>query len=316
MEKYSVLVSDKLSEEGLQVLKNHDAVVVQFKTGMSNDELKKHIKHAHALVVRSSTQVTKEILKEAQKLKVIGRAGIGTDNIDVAAARSAGIDVMNTPTGNTITTAEHAISLLFALARNIPQAAASMKAGKWEKSRFQGVEVTGKTLGLVGLGNIGKEVAKRAHGLQMNVVAFDPMLTSEAMLKVHAHKVELNELFQSADFISIHAPLNEHTKHLLNSKAFKKMKDGVRLVHAARGGIVDEEALLDALNSGKVAAAALDVFETEPPQVGNALVAHEKVIATPHLGASTEEAQIRVGVQIARQTLDYLIKGKSINLVG
>lgn len=315
MQKYTVVVSDKLSKEGLDVLRSCKELDVKFMPGLSQEDLSKQLSDADALVIRSNTQVTAQILQDAKKLKMVGRAGIGVDNVDMPAAKSRGVVVMNTPFGNTITTAEHAISLLLSLARNIPQAAQSMRTGQWGKSKFQGTEITGKTLGIIGLGNIGKEVAKRAHGLQMNVISFDPVVPTEDALKCHAHKTELNELLEVSDFISIHAPLNVHTRHLINKAAISKMKEGVHIIHAARGGIVDEEALLDGLNSGKIAGAALDVFEEEPPAKNHPLLKHPNVIATPHLGASTSEAQTRVGVQVARQTLDFLLKGKIVNAV-
>lgn len=315
MQKYTVVVSDKLSEEGLGVLRSSAQLDVKFMPGLSPTELSETLIDADALVIRSNTQVTSQILKDAKKLKMVGRAGIGVDNVDMPAAKARGVVVMNTPTGNTITTAEHAISLMLSLARQIPQASADMRSGAWTKSKYQGTEITGKTLGIIGLGNIGKEVAKRAYGLQMNVVAFDPVVTSNEALKCHAHKVDLDELFEMSDFITIHAPLNIHTKHLINTDSIAKMKDGVRIIQASRGGIVDESALLAGLTAGKIAGAALDVFETEPPPKDFPLLAHPNVIATPHLGASTSEAQTRVGVQVARQTLDFLLKGKVVNAV-
>ena len=262
--------------------------------------------------MRSSTKVTPEILDAAKKLKVIGRAGIGVDNIDVAAATKKGVVVMNTPFGNSITTAEHAIAMMFSLAREIPQANASTHAGKWEKSKFMGVELTGKTLGVIGCGNIGAIAAARGLGLKMRVIAFDPFLTPERAKELGVEKVELDELYARADFITIHVPKNEHTLHMINAEALAKMKDGIRIINCARGGIIVEDDLKAALESGKVAGAALDVFEKEPAE-DNVLFGLENVICTPHLGASTTEAQVNVAVQVAEQMGDFLVNGAVTN---
>lgn len=305
MIKKKVLVSDSLSEHGLQILRQA-GLEVDVITGMKPEELKACIAQYHGIVIRSATKVTSEIIDAADNLKVIGRAGSGLDNVDRAAATKKGIVVMNTPGGNTITTAEHTIAMLFSMARMIPQATGSMKEGKWEKKRFMGVELYNKTLGVVGIGNIGREVAKRAQCMGMNVLAFDPFLVAEAATAMNVEKVSVEDLFRRADFITIHTPMTAETKGLVNKNSIATMKDGVRIINCARGGIINEADLLDALNSGKVGGAALDVFEIEPP-VGNPLIGHERVVTTPHLGASTGEAQENVAVAVAEQVVDYLV---------
>ncbi len=310
---YKVLVSDKLADEGLEVLHRAEGVEVVVNTGLSEDELCEAIADVHGLVIRSGTKVTAKVLEAANELKVIGRAGIGVDNIDVAAATKQGVVVMNTPFGNAVTTAEHALSLLDALCRHIPQANASMKAGKWEKKKFAGREKWNKTLGIVGLGNIGKIVADRAQGLHMKVIAADPVMSKEEAASLDVELVEFAELLKRSDFISIHAPLVESTEYLFDEKAFAAMKPEALLVNAARGGIVDEKALAAALKDGTIAGAALDVFETEPPPSDHPLLTLDNAILTPHLGASTHEAQTRVGVQIAQQIVAYLDSGKVTN---
>ena len=309
MASYKVLVSDKLAEEGLEVLRSAEGFDVQVKTDLSEDELCDIIGQFDGLVIRSGTKVTAKVLEAAKSLKVIGRAGIGVDNVDLAAASKAGVVVMNTPFGNAVTTAEHALSLLDALCRNIPQATASMKAGKWEKKKFQGREKWGKTLGIVGLGNIGKIVADRARGLHMKVIASDPVISKDEADSIDVELVTFDELLERADFVTIHAPLVPSTKHIFDAAAFDKMKKEALLVNAARGGIVDEDALVAALKEGKIAGAALDVFETEPPPADHPIFALENAIATPHLGASTHEAQTRVGVEICEQLVKYLQDG-------
>jgi len=306
-----VLISDKMSPLAEQIFKER-GIEVDFKPGMTPDELKACIGEYDGLAIRSATKATAEIIAAADNLKVIGRAGIGTDNIDKAAATSKGIVVMNTPYGNAITTAEHAITLMMATARQISAANASTHAGKWEKSRFMGVEVMGKTLGLIGAGNIGSVVADRAIGLKMKVAAYDPYLSPERAKDIGVEKVELDEMFARADFISLHTPMTDATRGIVDKDAFAKMKDGVRIVNCARGGLVVEADLLEALESGKVAGAALDVFEVEPAKE-NALFGREDVICTPHLGASTTEAQVNVAVQIAEQISDYLLTGAVTN---
>jgi len=306
-----VLISDKMSPLAEQTFKDR-GIDVDFKPGLSKEELIEIIGEYDGLAIRSSTKVTPNVLKAAKNLKVIGRAGIGVDNVDVQAATANGVVVMNTPFGNSITTAEHAIAMMMALARQIPEANSSTHAGKWEKSRFMGMELTGKTLGLIGCGNIGSVVAERALGLKMKVVAFDPYLAVERAADIGIQKVELDDLFARADVISLHTPLTDQTRGIVGEQAFAKMKDGVRIVNCARGGLVDEAALLEALNGGKVAGAALDVFEVEPAK-DSPVFGHEHVICTPHLGASTSEAQVNVALQVAEQLSDYLLTGGVTN---
>ena len=299
-----VLVSDNVSQKGIDILRNA-GLDVDVKVGLKPDELKRVIGDYDALVIRSATKVTADVLGKAEKLKVVGRAGSGVDNVDIIAASKKGVVVMNTPGGNTITTAEHTISMLLSMARSIPQATASMKEGKWEKKKFMGIEVYNKTLGIIGLGNIGSEVAKRAQGIGMQVIAFDPYLSTDRARALGVRIVKLEELFRSADFITIHSSLTKETSHLINRDTIAIMKEGVRLVNCARGGIVDEEALYDALKTGKIKAAAFDVFEKEPPG-DTPLLSLDNFICTPHLGASTDEAQENVAVAVAEQIVDYL----------
>ncbi|MBN1587466.1 MAG: phosphoglycerate dehydrogenase [Candidatus Omnitrophica bacterium] len=306
-----VLISDALSPKGVEILEKEPGIKVDVLTDLTPEDLCKKIGEYHALVVRSGTKVTREVIEHGKKLQVIGRAGIGLDNVDAEAATASGIIVMNTPGGNTTSTCEHSVSMLCALARNIPQGTASVKQGKWERKKFQGVELYGKTLGVVGLGRIGSEVARRLQAFGMKVVAFDPHLPAERAKAMDIEPVALEDLLKVADFITIHVPLTPETKHLIGEKAFKKMKKGVRIVNCARGGVVDEAALLEALKSEKVAGAALDVFEKEPPE-GNPLLKLDNVIATPHLGASTKEAQLGVAVDIAHQVCDALM-GRGIS---
>ena len=308
-----VLVSDNISLKGVEILKKA-GLEVDVKTGLKPEELKACIGEYHGLVIRSATKVTSEIIDAAINLKVIGRAGSGLDNVDKAAASKKGIVVMNTPGGNTITTAEHSIAMLFSVARLIPQATASMKAGKWEKKKFMGVELLKKTLGIVGLGNIGGQVAKRALDLEMNVIAYDPFLSEDKAKAMGMRKVSLDELFAQSDFITIHSPLTPETRGLINAQTIGKMKKGVRIINCARGGIIDEHDLYEAIKSGKVAAAALDVFEKEPPE-NNPLLTLDNVVCTPHLGASTEEAQENVALAVAEQIADYLLHGVIRNAV-
>jgi D-3-phosphoglycerate dehydrogenase len=310
-----VLISDSMAERCVEIFKNAPGLQVDVNTKLKPEELKKVIKDYHALVVRSATKVTAEIIEAADNLKVIGRAGTGVDNIDMQAATKKGIVVMNTPGGNTITTAEHAVSMLMALARKIPQATASMRKGEWEKKKFEGTEVTSKTLGILGVGNIGSVVADRAQGLKMNVIAYDPYLSQEAANRMGVELVSLDELYKKSDFISIHVPLTNETKNLVNKDAFAKMKRGVKIINCARGGIVNEKDLCDAIKGGIVSSAALDVFEKEPTPPDNPLLQMEEVILTPHLGASTAEAQENVAIAIAEQIVDYLVKGTIRNAV-
>ncbi len=308
-----VLVSDNLSQEGVDILKKGGLDVV-VKTGMTPDELKKEIGKYDGLVIRSATKVTADVVAAAEKLKVIGRAGSGLDNVDKAAASKRGIVVMNTPGGNTVTTAEHTLSMMMSLARNIPQATASLKAGKWEKKKFGGVELFKKTLGVVGMGAIGTQLAKRANGLGMTVLGYDPYLSKEKAEELGVEIASLDTIYKRSDFITIHTPLTDETRGLINVKTIKKMKDGVRIINCARGGIINETDLYEALKSGKVAGAALDVFEKEPPE-GNPLLTLDNFICTPHLGASTAEAQLNVAVAVAEQIRDYLVYGIARNAV-
>jgi D-3-phosphoglycerate dehydrogenase len=302
-----VLISDNISQKCIDILKDA-GLAVDIKVGMKPEELRASIGEYHGLVIRSATKVTSEIIDAARNLKVIGRAGSGLDNVDKVAATKKGIVVMNTPGGNTITTAEHTIAHIVSLARLIPQATTSMKAGKWEKKKFMGVELFNKTLGVVGIGNIGSQVAKRMQAFGMNVIAYDPFLSEDTANTMGVEKVDIKELFKRSDFITIHTPLTPETKYLINKKSIRIMKDGVRIINCARGGIINETDLYDAIVSGKVAGAALDVFEKEPPE-NNPLLSLDNFICTPHLGASTKEAQENVAVAVAEQIVDYLIHG-------
>jgi D-3-phosphoglycerate dehydrogenase len=306
-----VLIADKLSPAAVAIFKER-GVEADVKPGLTKDELIAIVGEYDGLAIRSATKVTADVIKAATKLKVVGRAGIGVDNVDIPAATAAGVIVMNTPFGNSITTAEHAIALMMALARELPAANASTHAGKWEKNRFMGVELYGKTLGLIGAGNIGSIVADRARGLKMKVVAFDPYLSPERADDLGVEKVELNDLLARADFITLHTPLTSETRNIISADAINRMKKGVRIVNCARGGLIDETALKAALDSGHVAGAALDVFEEEPAKE-NVLFGNDKVVATPHLGASTAEAQENVALQVAEQISDYLLTGAIVN---
>ena len=304
-----VLISDKMSPKAQEVFSRYPEIECDYKPGLSPEEQKEIIGEYDGLAIRSATKLKGEVLEAAKNLKVVGRAGIGVDNVDIPEASKRGIVVMNTPFGNTVTTAEHAISMMLALAREIPQATDSTKGGKWEKSKFMGVEITGKTLGIIGIGNIGSIVADRAQGLKMSVVAYDPFISHEKAEQMGIELVELDDLYARADFISMHTPLTDSTRNLVNAEAFRKMKDGVMIVNCARGGIVNEADLVEAIKSKKVRGAALDVFEKEPVDPGNPLLSLEEVICSPHLGASTDEAQENVAVQVAEQIAEYLTKG-------
>ncbi|MCJ8191547.1 phosphoglycerate dehydrogenase [Sphingomicrobium aestuariivivum] len=306
-----VLIADKMDPRAAEIFRER-GIEVDEKPGLNPEELKAIIGDYDGLAVRSATKPNADILAHADKLKVIGRAGIGVDNIDIPAATSRGIVVMNTPFGNSITTAEHAVALMFALARQLPEADASTQAGKWEKSRFMGVELTGKTLGLIGAGNIGSIVASRAQGLKMKVVAFDPFLSPERAVDLGIEKVELDELLRRADFITLHTPLTDETRNILSRERLEQTKKGVRIVNCARGGLIDEEALKDLLESGHIAGAALDVFKEEPAK-DSPLFGTPGFVATPHLGASTTEAQVNVAIQVAEQMSDYLLLGGVTN---
>ena len=308
-----VLISDKLSPTAVQIFKDRGLEVdYEPDLGKDKDALIARIGDYDGLAVRSATKVTEKVLEAAKNLKVIGRAGIGVDNIDVQKASAKGIIVMNTPLGNAVTTAEHTIAMMLALARNLPQANESTKAGKWEKSKFMGVEVFNKTLGLIGCGNIGSIVAERAQGLRMKVIAYDPYLSPERAQEIGVEKVDLDELLTRADFLSLHTPLTDKTRGIINADALAKMKKGARVINCARGGLVVEKDLLEALKSGHIAGAALDVYEVEPAKE-NPLFELDNVICTPHLGASTTEAQENVAVQIAEQIADYLLTGAVTN---
>ena len=310
-----VLVSDSLAEQGVSVLEQASGIEVLNKPGISADELLALIPDFQGLVIRSNTKVTAEVLAAAKNLRIIGRAGIGVDNIDVPVATQNGVVVVNTPEGNSITTAELAIALIVSLARHIPQATASMKAGLWEKKKFQGMELYNRTLGVLGAGNIGRFVVSRAKGLGMKVIVHDPYLTAEAAARLEVERVELDEMMSRADIVTVHVPKTKETTGILGRKEFAMAKPGLIVINAARGGIVDEEALLEALESGRVGAAGLDVFVEEPPRKGHPLVNHPNVICTPHLGASTEQAQINVAVTVAEQLRDYLLDGQVRNSI-
>jgi len=302
-----VLVSDALSEEGLKVFKESKELSVDVKTDLKPDALKEIIKDYDGLVVRSATKVTKEVIQAAKKLKVVGRAGVGLDNVDLEAATQKGIIVMNTPAGNTISTAEHTFSMILSLSRNIPQANASTKKGEWKRSKFMGVEVYGKTLGIVGFGRIGSEVAKRALSFGMKILAYDPFLSAEVAESIGVEIAELKKVLQESDYITVHTPLTDETRHMISDKEFALMRKGVRIINCARGGIIDEAALVKALKEQKVSGAAMDVFENEPLSAENELLKLDNVIITPHLGASTEEAQVNVAIEVAEIVRDALL---------
>ncbi len=309
-----VLVSDNLDSSGVKMFQDEDGIEVDVKSGLSPEEQKSIIGEYDALVIRSATKVTPELLDAAKRLKVVGRAGIGLDNVDIPAATKHGVIVMNTPGGNVITTAEHAIAMMMSLTRNIPWGTATLKAGKWEKKNLEGRELYNKILGVVGFGKIGSIVADRARGLKMQVIIYDPYVTPERIEKAGYSSVTLDELYRRSDYITVHVPKLKDTIGLLNKDAFDKMKKGVMIINCARGGIVNEADLYDALKSGKVAGAALDVFEKEPP--GNSpLFELDKVICTPHLGASTQEAQANVATAVAGQIIEYLKSGTIVNAV-
>ncbi|MCX7994509.1 MAG: NAD(P)-binding domain-containing protein [candidate division WOR-3 bacterium] len=295
-----ILISDPIASEGIEILKKSGFEVVE-KTGMAPEELIKTIPDFDAIIVRSATKVTKEVIEAGKKLKVIGRAGVGLDNVDAEAAKSRGIKVLNTPAATSISVAELALGMMLSAARMIPQATVSTRAGKWEKKRFHGIELYGKTLGIIGIGRIGSELAKRAKAMGMEVIAYDPYVSSSEFARI----VDFDTLLKNSDFISLHIPKTKETTHLLNREAFNKMKDGVIIVNCARGGVIDEDALYDALVSGKVKVACLDVFEVEPAKE-HKLFSLEQVILTPHIGAQTEEGQVRAGIQIAELVRDAL----------
>ncbi|MCM8776440.1 MAG: phosphoglycerate dehydrogenase [Candidatus Omnitrophica bacterium] len=301
-----ILVSDPLGKGGLSILRKEKRFQVEERYGLKPDELKKIIRDYDAIVIRSGTRLTKDILEAAERLRIIGRAGVGVDNVDLETATRRGIIVMNTPEGNTISTAEHAFSLLMALARNIPQACNHVKGGEWKKSQFTGSELNGKVLGIIGFGRIGREVAKRAVAFNMEVLAFDPFISKASVREFPVKFKDLNSLLKMSDFITVHTPLTSETKHLINTESLKLCKKGVRIINCARGGIIDELAVVEGIKSGKVAGAAFDVFEKEPPPPDHPFFQMPQVICTPHLGAATGEAQENVALDVARQVVDAL----------
>ncbi len=304
-----ILVTDSLAPEGLEIFKNADGFEVDVKIGLKPDELKK-ICHAYdGWVIRSGTKITADLIEAATNLKVIGRAGVGYENIDADAATKKGIVVMNTPGGNNVTTGEHTIALMMALARHIPQAVASLKGGKWDRNKFVGVEMCNKTIGVIGLGNVGRIVAERAAALRMKVIGYDPFIAAENIARMGVEPGTLDDVYTKADFITVHVPLTTDTQGLINKAAFAKMKRGVRIINCARGGIVEESDLAEAIQEGRVAGAALDVYVDEPPPPDHPLLRLDQVITTPHLGASTDEAQLNVAIAVAEQMVDFLAKG-------
>ncbi len=309
-----VLVSDDLSPEGVEILKKA-GLQVDVRVGLKADELERIIPEYDGLAVRSATKVNARLLERAARLKVVGRAGVGVDNVDIEAATRRGVVVMNTPGGSSTTVAELTLAHMFALARHVAQATASVKGGKWEKKKFQGRELAGKTLGVVGIGNIGSIVVERCRAMRMRVIAYDPFISAEAAAKLGVTQVSLDELWAQADFISLHVPLTEQTRNLVNAQTLARMKKGAMLVNCARGGVIDEQALAAALASGHLGGAALDVFEQEPPPPGHPLLALDNFICTPHIGASTDEAQSAVAVAIAEQLAAYLTRGEVKNAV-
>lgn len=317
---YRVLVTDKLPEEGLSLLKAASDLEVVVATQLAKDPkaLIEALKDADGIVIRSGTTLTAEVLADQPRLKAIVRAGVGVDNIDVPAATRHGIVVMNTPGGNTVSTAEHTMALMLALSRNVPQAHASLKADRWDRSKFTGTQLEGKTLGIIGLGRVGLTVARRALGFDMKVVGYDPFLSSEKALEMGIESVpSLDDLWGRCDYFTLHTPLSAETRNIIGAQAIEKMKPGARIINCARGGLIDEDALIKGLDAGKVAGAAVDVFEPEPPPAGNPFVLHPKIVVTPHLGASTEEAQLAVAEEAARLLVDFFAKGQvrfSVNM--
>jgi D-3-phosphoglycerate dehydrogenase len=303
-----ILISDSVDEKCVDILKS-SGFEVNYQTNLSKEELLKIVPDFNALIVRSSTQVDAELIVRMDKMEVIGRAGAGVDNIDVNSATRKGILIMNTPGGNTISAAEHTIALMLAMSRKIPQANISLHLKKWDRKRFQGTELFGKTLGLIGLGKIGKEVAQRAKAFGMKVISYDPLVSADAVIDLDIQLVTLEEIWKNSDIISVHTPLNDQTRNLISYKEFAKCKTGVAIINCARGGIINEIDLLQTIKDGKVSAAGLDVFESEPPDFGIGLIQHPAVVSTPHLGASTEEAQQKVAIQIAEQIRDYFQNG-------
>jgi D-3-phosphoglycerate dehydrogenase len=316
MDKPKILVADSISSKGVELLESGGQLLVEVKTGLKEIELLAIAAEYSAIVVRSQTKITSKVIEAAKQLKVVGRAGVGVDNVDVDAATRRGVIVMNTPGGNTVSTAEHAFSLLVSIARNIPQADASMKAGKWDRKSFEGIELHGKTIGIFGMGRIGTEIARRVIAFGMRAIAYDPYLSPSRARSLQVELFEdLDQVLAQSDFVTMHMPLTAETKHLINADRIAKMKRGARIVNCARGGLIDEQALFEALQSGQIAAAALDVYETEPPPADFALRALPNVVFTPHLGASTAEAQESVGIEIAEAIRSVLLEGVIRNAV-
>ncbi|MFO0908340.1 MAG: phosphoglycerate dehydrogenase [Isosphaeraceae bacterium] len=315
---YRVLVTDKLAEEGLELLKAEPGLEVVVNTKLDPQALRQALTEADGIVIRSGTQLTAEVLRDQPRLKVIVRAGVGVDNIDVPTATRQGIVVMNTPGGNTVSTAEHTVALMLALSRNVAKANESLKAGRWDRNKFTGVQLGGKTLGVIGLGRVGQAVAKRAQGFDMVVIGFDPFLAAERAAEFGIESVaSVDDLWPRCDYITLHTPLTEETRQIVSAAALAKMRPGVRIVNCARGGLIDEPALREALDAGKVAGAAIDVFDPEPPPADHPLVNHPQVLVTPHLGASTEEAQVSVAVEAAHLLVDFFQRGQirfSVNM--
>lgn len=315
MAQAKVLISDKLSQDGVAILQERKELQVDIKTGLSPAELAKEIKGYDALVIRSATKVTKEVLDAADNLKVIGRAGVGVDNVDIPEATKRGIIVMNVPAGNTISTAEHTVAMICAMSRQIAQANASLRQGLWERPKFVGTELFTKTLGVVGLGKIGLEVARRMQAMGMEIIGYDPFLSEERAEQLGIQLVRLGELYAKADYITVHVPLNDETRNMITTDEIGKMKDGVRLINCARGGIMNEQDVADALKSGKIGGVAFDVYPEEPPPKDHPLIGLENALCTPHLGASTREAQENVAVEVAKQVADALLGGGIRNAV-
>jgi D-3-phosphoglycerate dehydrogenase len=310
-----VLLPDNIHQKAIDLLESTETITYDAPGKLSQDDLIAQVPGAHALIIRSGVQITPEVLNAAPELKAIARAGVGVDNIDLAACTEHGVIVMNTPGGNTVSTAEHTFDLMLALARHLPQGHVSLREGRWERKQYVGVELRGKTLGLVGLGRVGQEVAKRAIAFEMTVIAFDPYVPPSVFNNIGVQKVATDELYARSDFISLHAPLMDETRGMINADALGKMKDGVRLVNAARGGLINDDDLAEALKSGKVAGAALDVYDVEPPSDDHPLIGLPNTITTPHLAASTIDAQINVAVQAAQQVIDVLLEDRSANVV-
>ncbi|HLY25090.1 MAG TPA: hydroxyacid dehydrogenase [Aggregatilineales bacterium] len=312
---FHILIPDNLDKAGLNILSGTEGVTIQAAAKMSRDEVIAAIPNADGLIIRSATKVDRAMLEAAPKLRLVGRAGVGVDNVDLAAATDKGVVVMNAPDGNTIATAELAFGLMLSLARKIPAAQASMQAGEWDRKSFTGSELRGKTLGIIGFGRVGRAIAKRAQAFEMAVITYDPYVTADMVRAAHVIPVALDDLYANSDYITLHAVVSDENKHMINSQSIAKMKPTVRIINAARGALVNEAELAQAVKDGKVAGAGIDVYNEEPPEKGNPLVGLAGVIHTPHLGASTVEAQDEVAVQIAQQTLDALIKGEYRNVV-